>query len=191
MKRSDISLKNLYENFIFSSQVDGKKQKTLTWYKEMLTPFINFVSFEELNILSIRKYIATLKEKELKPATIICHIRAIKTFLKFIYKEGYLDEDLSQKIKTPPHPKEYPYVLNDEQVFALLRACNKKTWQGFRNYVIILTFLDTGIRLSELLNLTIQDINLTKKSILIKNGKGGKDREVYMGKTLVREMAKW
>ena len=71
-----------------------------------------------------------------------------------------------------------------------MKACNKATWEGFRNYVILLTFLDTGIRLSELLSLTLKDINLNKRSLLI-HGKGGKDREVYMGKTLTKEFNKW
>uniref|UniRef100_A0A7V6CCZ6 Integrase n=1 Tax=Thermodesulfobacterium geofontis TaxID=1295609 RepID=A0A7V6CCZ6_9BACT len=191
MKKLDITLKKLFDDFILFSQVNGKKQKTLSWYKDMLTPFINSLSFENLNILEIRRYIAQLQKRGLKPTTIDCHIRAIKTFLHFIHEEGYIDEDLSKKIKKPKLPKQYPYVLNDEQVFALLKACNKKTWEGFRNYVMMITFLDTGIRLSELINLKLQDINFNKKSILIRDGKGGKDREVYMGRTLLKEMAKW
>ena len=71
-----------------------------------------------------------------------------------------------------------------------MKACNKATWEGFRNYVILLTFLDTGIRLSKLLSLTLKDVNLNKRSLLI-HGKGGKDREVYMGKTLTKEFNKW
>ncbi|PMQ01094.1 MAG: hypothetical protein CBR30_07740 [Dictyoglomus sp. NZ13-RE01] len=62
-------------------------------------------------------------------------------------------------------PKQYPYVLNDEQVFRLLKACPKKPFKDFRNYTIILKFLDTGIRLSELLNLTVNDVNLIKRSL--------------------------
>ncbi|MCS7231621.1 MAG: tyrosine-type recombinase/integrase [Elusimicrobiota bacterium] len=191
MKKEVITLKDLFDNFIFLSQVNGKKPKTITWYKEILTPFVNSTSLEELNILTIRKYIATLKKRGLKEATIHCHIRALRTFLKFLYEEGYLEENLSQKIKSPKLPKQYPYVLSDEDIHKLIKACNKNLWEGFRNYVIIILILDTGIRLSELINLTLQDINWAKKSIFIRNGKGGKDREVYMGRTLARELNKW
>ncbi|HCU22592.1 MAG TPA: hypothetical protein DF698_06855 [Candidatus Atribacteria bacterium] len=45
-----------------------------------------------------------------------------------------------------------------------MKACDKTTWEGFRNYVILLTFLDTGIRLSKLLSLTLKDVNLNKRS---------------------------
>lgn len=191
MKEQDVSLSKLFDDFIFVSQVNGKKGKTISWYKEMLKPFVQEVALEDLNIFSVRKYIASLRERGLKPASIDGHIRAIKVFLNFLYEEGYLSENLSKKLKRQKLPFQYPYVLSDEQVNDLLKACNKKTWEGFRNYVIVLTFLDTGIRLSELVNLTLQDLNLNKKSILVRDGKGGKDREVYMGRTLFREMSKW
>jgi len=191
MKNKTVSWKSLLDNFFFYSQINGKRPKTLLWYKDTLIPFTNAVPLEELNMYSISKYIASLRERGLKPASIDTHIRAIKVFLKFLYDEGYLEEDISAKIKRYKIPKSYPNILNDEQIFNLLKACDKKSWIGFRNYVIILTFLDTGIRLSELINLTVNDVNIAKRSILIRDGKGGKDREVYMGKTLVREMAKW
>ncbi|WP_438315143.1 tyrosine-type recombinase/integrase [Candidatus Caldatribacterium sp. SIUC1] len=72
----------------------------------------------------------------------------------------------------------------------MLKAANKKTWEGFRNYVMLLTFLDTGLRLSELLGLTADRVNLIKGSLLV-TGKGSKDREAYMGRTLKKEMARW
>jgi site-specific recombinase XerD len=191
MKNQVKNWKTLLDNFFFISQVNGKTTKTIEWYKYTLIPFTKNVPLEDLNVYSVLKYISYLRERGLKPSAIDSNIRAIKTFLKFLYEEGYLEENISAKIKKIKLPKQYPYVLNDEQVYSLLKACDKKTWTGIRDYVMILTFLDTGIRLSELINLTINDINLTKRSIFIRNGKGGKDREVYMGKTLVREIAKW
>ncbi|MGB9788900.1 MAG: tyrosine-type recombinase/integrase [Dictyoglomus sp.] len=191
MKNQVKSWKSLLDNFFFVSQVNGKRPKTLQWYKETLIPFTKSVPLEELSVYSIQKYISSLRERGLKPASIDTHIRAIKSFLHFLYDEGYLEENISAKIKRYKLPKSYPHILNDEQILNLLKVCDKKSWDGFRNYVIVLTFLDTGIRLSELLNLTVNDVNLPKRSIFIRSGKGEKDREVYMGKTLVREMAKW
>jgi len=191
MKNQVKTWKTLLDNFFLVSQVNGKRPKTLQWYKDTLIPFTNSVSLDDLSVYSINKYIVSLRERGLKPASIDTHVRAIKAFLKFLYEEGYLEENISAKIKKIKLPKQYPYVLNDEQVYSLLKACNKKSWIGFRDYVIILTFLDTGIRLSELINLKLEDINFNKRSILIRDGKGGKDREVYMGRTLIREMSKW
>jgi integrase len=71
--------------------------------------------------------------------------------------------------------------LSDEQIYALLKACNKKSWEGFRDYVILLTFLDTGIRLSELINLTIRDINLNKRKEF-----SLQDRDILLEKDLFK-----
>ena len=105
-----------------------------------------------------------MHEQGLKPASIETKAKAIKAFLNFLYKEGYITEELSKRIPKPKTPHQYPYVLNDEQIDDLMKACDKATWEGFRNYVILLAFLDTGIRLSKLLSLTLKDVNLNKRS---------------------------
>jgi site-specific recombinase XerD len=190
MRAKRETLYHLYlEDFLFCGRVEGKKPSTLRWYKETLTPFIAFVNQEGLNQAALRKYINGLFD-HLKVATIDNRIRAIKAFLRFLYKEGHIEEDLAATLKRPRLPKQFPHVLNDEQVMALLKAPNRKTWEGFRNYVMLLTFLDTGLRLSELLGLTVDRVNLIKGSLLV-TGKGSKDREVYMGRTLKKEMARW
>jgi len=190
MRAKRETLYHLYlEDFLLCGRVEGKKPSTLRWYKETLTPFIAFVNQEGLNQAALRKYINGLFD-HLKVATIDNRIRAIKAFLRFLYKEGHIEEDLAATLKRPRLPKQFPHVLNDEQVMALLKAPNRKTWEGFRNYVMLLTFLDTGLRLSELLGLTVDRVNLIKGSLLV-TGKGSKDREVYMGRTLKKEMARW
>ncbi|MHA1587461.1 MAG: tyrosine-type recombinase/integrase, partial [Candidatus Thorarchaeota archaeon] len=60
-----------------------------------------------------------------------------------------------------------------------------------RNHSILATFLDTGLRLSELINLDISDVDLHSQSILVRNGKGSKDRQVYLGRTTARSLRKW
>ncbi len=177
------------EDFILSGRVEGKKAKTLEWYKAILTPFVNYLNQEGLSQLTLRKYANNLYDR-LKITSVDTHIRAIRAFLNFLHQEGYLEENLTSTLKRPRLPKQFPYVLNDEQVNLLLKAPDKKTWEGYRNYVMLLTFLDTGIRLSELLTLTIDRTNLIRGSLLVE-GKGEKEREVYMGKTLRKEMSRW
>ncbi len=83
-----------------------------------LPPLLNLLMYfpNELEIAQIRKYISTLHENGLKPVTIETKVRAIKAFLNFLYKEGYITEELSKRIPKPKTPHQYPYVLNDEHV---------------------------------------------------------------------------
>jgi len=185
------SWKELIDHFFYMSQIQGKCKKTLDWYRNTIIPFTRSVPFENLSIQGITDYIQSLWSRGLKPTSVDNHVRAIKAFLNFLYTEGLIKENYSSQIPKIKLPKQRPFILTDDQVASILRACDKKSWIGFRNYVIVLTFLDTGIRLSELLRLTVYDIDLTMKSIRVREGKGNKEREIYMGRTLAREMAKW
>ena len=120
------------EDFLLSGRVEGKKAKTLEWYKAILTPFVNYLNQEGLSQLTLRKYANNLYDR-LKITSVDTHIRAIRAFLNFLHQEGYLEENLTSTLKRPRLPKQFPYVLNDEQVNLLLKAPDKKTWEGRNN----------------------------------------------------------
>jgi site-specific recombinase XerD len=185
-----IDLLASFENFLMVSQLEGKRPRTIGWYKEVVLPFVMFCK-DALMPETIERYVSELFKKKLKLATIDNRLRGIRAFLNFLHREGYTEENFAQYVRKIKLPKQYPYILTDEQVQALLKTCNKHSFEGQRNYTILVLFLDTGLRLSELINLSVSDLNLNKRSILVRNGKGGKDREVYLGKTALKELAKW
>jgi len=84
-----------------------------------------------------------------------------------------------------------PQVLSVEEANRLLRAAKRGKWYGTRNHAIIATFLDTGLRLSELISLNLEDVNLNAMSVRVCNGKGGKERTVFAGRTLARGLRRW
>lgn len=179
----------LLEAFLTMLKVEARAPKTIRWYRQMLVPFVAYLNEHECNRQSLQRYVLSLMQK-MRVTSVDAHIRAIKAFLGFLHQEEYLKENLARYLKRPRLPKQYPYILNDEQVHNLLRACDASTWTGQRNYTMLLTFLDTGIRLAELIGLTLRDVDLNRGALLV-HGKGGKDREVYMGRKLRKEMAKW
>jgi len=93
-------------------------------------------------------------------------------------------------IKPPKLPKQFPYVLNNSQVQALLKAAYHRNFEGIRNYAMILMFLDTGIRRSELINLNLRDIDLASRSLRV-IGKGNKERIVYLGRVAAKALREW
>ncbi len=74
---------------------------------------------------------------------------------------------------------------------ALLRAIERSTWTGTRNWAMLLTFLDGMLRLSELINLELSDVNLPARSIRVRHGKGDRERVVFMGKRLTKALQEW
>lgn len=135
---------------------------------------------------------ARLQERGLKKTSVAIHYRVLQAFFNWLVREGYSQWAPTEPIREPRTPKQFPFILSDIQVAALLRVAEKdsKTWAGYRNYTIVLTFLDVGLRLTELLSLELGDLSLVHRSLKV-HGKGAKDRICFMGSKLTKAMRRW
>ncbi|MFQ5796310.1 MAG: tyrosine-type recombinase/integrase [Candidatus Bipolaricaulia bacterium] len=179
--------KEAIQHFLLMARVDGRAHKTIELYHYVFDNFTRFLESEtvplsEIKVLTIRSFLAHLQDRGLKNTTIAIYLRVLKAFFNWLTREGLIATAKNPVwgIKSPRVPKRYPFVLTDAQVAALLKAPDRTTWTGFRNYTMLLTFLDVGLRLNELINLEISDLNLTQRSLKI-HGKGAKDRVCFMG----------
>jgi len=107
-------------------------------------------------------------------------------------EENYLEEAPTEKIDEPKTPKKFPRVLDGEQVTKLLTAAKnrKGEWSSYRNYCMLVVFVEMGLRLNELINAKIKDLDLKNRSLKV-HGKGAKDRKVYFGKKTLRTLRHW
>jgi integrase/recombinase XerD len=118
-------------------------------------------------------------------------MRSIRVFANFLEREGLVETSPMAGVEIPRVPQSMPKILSAQEIQKLLRAAKNRTWYGIRNHAILATFLDTGLRLSELINLSAADVDLHSQSIRVRNGKGSKDRQVYIGRTLARSLRRW
>jgi integrase/recombinase XerD len=128
----------------------------------------------------------TKDDKPLSPFTVHRYARSIRAFWSWLYAEGYILENPMVKMKLPRLPRKIIATFTKEQIRKMIAKLNLKTAMGFRNFVIILLLLDTGLRLSELTGIRLSDIDF-KQSYLTVMGKGGKERIVPFG-TQVRRV---
>ena len=105
-------------------------------------------------------------------------LRVLKAFFNWLHREGLVTTDPTENIKNLRLPKSFPFVLSEDQVTALLRVPDQSTWRGFRDYAMLLCFIDVGLRLSELISLRLQDMSLAQRSLKVH---GNKDRICFMG----------
>lgn len=135
---------------------------------------------QKIESRDIMRYLAFLMDDGLKNTSVAIHYRVLKAFFNWLTEEGAIEESPMQDIKEPKTPNKFPKVLDGKHVDRLLHTGKnwRRTWAGYRNYTIILTFLDTGLRLNELVNIGLEDLNLRERSIKV-HGKGAKDRKVY------------
>jgi integrase/recombinase XerD len=115
----------------------------------------------------------------LSPFTVFAYVRDIKVFWNWLLSEGYIEKNPLVSFPLPKVPKLIMPTLNHDQIKKLLKAIDRGTSSGSMYYSMIIVFLDTGIRLSELLNIKLADINFDGKYIRIR-GKGQKERFVPM-----------
>ena len=125
----------------------------------------------------VRAYLLSIKER-LKPYSFYDYSRAIKRYFNWLVEEKILAESPMTGWKPPLVPKTIIQPLKVEHLQLLLAQCNTKTFIGIRNKAIIFTFLDTGLRLSELAYIKIEDVDFHRGIIKVM-GKGSTE-PVYL-----------
>lgn len=128
----------------------------------------------------ITGYMTQLKEKGLAAATIARKLAAIKAFYRFMTAEGYMDANPAEVVEAGNKGIKLPRVLSEDEVVRLLNQPDITTAEGFRDRTMLEVLYATGMRVSELINLTLERVDLNMKYI-IAFGKGSKERIVPLG----------
>jgi len=183
--------KELFRIFCHSR---GLSKRTLEIYGEAIRELERLLGGPGAPLPSradMQRFSAHLFERNLKPTTVSIKLRAIRSFLNFLFREGLIEENPMHGLPLPKVPRKFPRILTPDQVAALLRACDTRTFSGLRNKAMILIFLDCGLRLKELISLNVGDVDLLARQILVREGKGGKERIVYFGSATEKALARW
>jgi integrase/recombinase XerC/integrase/recombinase XerD len=120
------------------------------------------------------------QQKTLSPKTVQCHVRALKAFSSWLYREGYTSDNRLMNVKLPKAPRTLIEPLTPDEVKKVLASIDRSTSSGARNFAIAVLMLDAGIREGEVASLTMGQLNL-KKYCLRVMGKGKKERLVPIG----------
>jgi integrase/recombinase XerD len=115
--------------------------------------------------------------------TINGRLRSCQQFFKFLFHEGIYANNISADIKPIKNPRRMLHTFTSEQLQLLLKLPDRSTFKGSRDYAIMLVFLDTGIRVSELSLIKQVDIFPEDNYIIIRHGKGNKSRTVPIQRT--------
>ena len=119
--------------------------------------------------------------KPLSPQTLRCHTRALKAFSTRLYLEGYTNENRLKNLKIPKAPSKIIEPLTHEEIRRITASINTNSPTGIRNHAIFVTDLDNGLRASEIISITLGQLNLKEGHIKVM-GKGAKERVVPIGK---------
>jgi len=204
--RKVVTIKQAIDSFLLSCKVEGKSYGTIECYTDKLKGFLwyatNYRWPDDITAITtnhLREFLAYLREtphrfnstcpramKPINSTTVQKYYRAISALFNWSINEGILDINNLAKIKVPRAEKKVVKSLIHTEVNQLLGALGN-SFDGVRNKAIILILVDCGLRLGELLNIKLGDINMEQQLMKV-DGKTG-ERVVRYGKTTAKALA--
>jgi site-specific recombinase XerD len=200
MQKGKIPLEKLAKHFETYNRSEGKSPKTVIWYSRILRYLGDYLKaqglpddLDHLKVDVVREFILHLQTKKkwdghpglnggghLRAISVQTYVRGVKGFFSWLQREGYTEENRLAHLKPPKAPKTLAEVLTDEEVRRILASLNPETPTGCRDRAVLITLLDTGLRLSEVAGIRMADVHIDEGYLKVM-GKGAKERIVPMG----------
>ncbi len=194
MDKDDINLQDLIRYFDTYNRSDGKSPATLRWYDQTLNTFLGWLietgrpaNLGSIDENTVREFILCFQEHlvhghKIKVPSVNNRVRALRAFFNWLYRKGYTETHLLQDVRPPRIPQVIVNTLSDEEIAAIMSGLDHSTMTGSRDTSILALFLDTGVRLSELVGLKTRDVHIEDQYVKVM-GKGSKERMVAFGNT--------
>ncbi len=170
----------------------GLSKNTIEAYSHGLSRFLNHLKekgvqeVEEVSKFHVRGFLLALRKKNLSARTIVRNLVVIRTFFRFLVQEGILEANPVENLESPKVAKTLPEILTLKEIEQLLERPDLQTPLGKRDRAMLEMLYATGMRVSELTQLPIHQVNLEGGYVLL-YGKGSKERIVPLGS----EAMKW
>jgi len=170
-------MKNVNEFYDYLSVEKRYSINTIKSYKRDLSDFYNYLKSQHVEIvdeLIIKDYLAYLYTNNKSKKTVARRISSIKSYYKYLNKKFNINCDFLKTIKTPKKDKLLPQLIYKEELQKILEYSPEGKF-SFRNKAIIFLLYSSGVRVSELCNITLSSINLEERYLIV-TGKGNKTR---------------
>lgn len=190
-----MEIRRLHERFCQHSLVfKGNTPRTIYWFQTDIKWFLKFhpdlETIDQITRERIEDWILSGKlERNWAPQTIKLRIQSMDSFLKWAVQQDYIKENPCEKIPKPKLPKSIPKHLTAEEAENVMDWTRNFPYSykfdGKRAVAIMGTFLYTGIRKAELVNMKMEDVRLTERTLYVRNGKCAKDRLIPIHSALL------
>ncbi len=182
--------RDLLREFITFIQVEkGLSKLTLESYSRDLSRLNSWATkngktIVDLDRADLRKWIASLSREGLAPTSVARAVSAARGFYKFLMLDGHIKFHPAEDLDTPQRFNYLPKFLTEDEINLLLSAPDVSNEEGIRDRAILELMYATGLRVSELVNLKQQNVDLMT-GLVVCYGKGGKERRVPLGKSAI------
>lgn len=187
-----LTLGEAAENYLMEKQVGGLAENSLISYRRILadlTGFLEGITAESLSPALLKRYFAAIFEREYKRSTIQLYHAVISDFCRWLSETGATASNPYRGIRRPKTRRRLPRILSVADERRLLLAC-RRDFNGVRLRAIIMTFLGTGIRVSELAGLRPDRLDFDRGMLRV-IGKGDMERAVPISPALKGVLQNW
>ncbi|SIS62534.1 site-specific tyrosine recombinase XerD [Alicyclobacillus vulcanalis] len=163
----------------------GLSDNTTSSYARDLADFSRYLAredraLERVDRTVVLRYLSDLKRRGMKPTTIARRMSALRAFFRYLVREGVVHLDPTQNVEVAAPDDHLPRVVSEEDVARIIGAVHRPDAMGLRDRAMLETLYATGVRVSELISLSLQDVELAAGFIRVE-GKGNKERVIPLG----------
>jgi len=195
------------DSFLFECEAKGLSPHTIVFYRrylDCLGEFLNRAGVSAPSCVTrelLRTYVEEVRQRPtfggrdrsdggrpVAPRTVNCHTVTVKAFFRYLTREGYLPADAAEGLTQMRQPQKVIGAFTQQQVRALLAQPNRTTFAGLRDHAVMLLLLDTGLRLNEAVSLTLADVDWSQSVVTVRHPKGGRQRQVPLGRAAKRAL---
>ena len=170
-------MESYIEGFVkYLTEIKKSSKNTILSYQRDLRKFLAYIKaagiteITKVNNTSLNSYILYMEKENFAPSTVSRNIATLKAFFNYLFKQGAIHEDPAERLKAPKLEKKMPGILSVEEVTLLLAQPSGSSNKGLRDKAMLELLYATGIRVSELISLTVDDVNLLSGYVRVREG---------------------
>lgn len=186
---------DLLQAYLEELKREGKSENTLDAYRRDLVRLLSYLEeealeLEEFNEVEVSNFISYLLDQEMSRSTISRHLVSVRNFYKYLRKKNRIVEAPILFFELPEIKRNLPEALSVEEVERLLQAPDLSQLKGKRDKAILELLYGAGLKASELLDLTVRDVDLSRGYVSIR-GKKNKERLIPIGSFAVASLREY
>ena len=196
MARKTVTLEDLREEFLAHCEARNLSGRTVEWYADRTRRFTDWCASQgitapsDLRWTDLEQFVLDRRRQGFAPNTVHGYAQVLKTLCRQGHRMGYIPEDITTRFELPRVPRTIVPTFSDEQLQGVLAVPDRRTWVGIRDRAILLVLLDTLIRVSELVGLDAEDVDLDEGMLRVM-GKGRKERDVPFGRAAAHALRRY
>ncbi|PTF99242.1 site-specific tyrosine recombinase XerD [Staphylococcus chromogenes] len=184
-------MQDVVDEYLRFIQIEkGLSENTIAAYRRDLNHYLNYLAAQKISNLDfidrqiVQQWFGVLHDEGRSTKSIARFTSTIRSFHQFALREKYAAKDPTVLIETPKYERKLPDVLSIDEIDLLLTTPETSKNNGYRDRTMLELLYATGIRVSELINIEVEDVNLLMGFVKV-YGKGNKERIIPLGETVI------